>query len=141
MQGEGHGEGQRPVRQAAGRGLRKSAANNLAKAFGKADSSPPGKAGRKAVAELRSLVADLEDRAKGGPAKRQAAAKKAAATRKRKANQRSAAAKKAARTARALQVAHDSALAVGRGYTYAHVDRQPAQQLRGGRRRPRVAGP
>ena len=40
----------------------------------------------------------VEDRAKGGPAKREAAAKKAAATRKRKAAQRSAAAKKAART-------------------------------------------
>jgi hypothetical protein len=80
------------------KGLRKSAASNLAKAFGKADSSPPGKAGRKAVADLRTLVAELEDRAKGGPAKRQAAAKKAAATRKRKASQRSAAAKKAART-------------------------------------------
>ena len=80
------------------RGLRKSAANNLAKAFGKADNSPPGKGARKAVSELRSLVDELEDRAKGGPAKRQAAAKKAAATRKRKASQRSAAAKKAART-------------------------------------------
>ena len=80
------------------RGLRKSAASNLAKAFGKADRSPPSRGARKAVTELRSLVDDLEDRVKGGPAKRQAAAKKAAATRKRKANQRSAAAKKAART-------------------------------------------
>jgi hypothetical protein len=79
-------------------GLRKSAANNLAKAFGKADSSPPGKGARKAIGELRSIVEDLEDRARGGPAKRQASAKKAAATRKRKANQRSEAAKKAART-------------------------------------------
>ena len=80
------------------RGLRKSAANNLAKAFGKADKSPPSRGAKKAVTELRSLVDDLEDRVKGGPAKRQSAAKKAAATRKRKANQRSAAAKKAART-------------------------------------------
>jgi hypothetical protein len=80
------------------RGLRKSAANNLAKAFGRADNSPPGKGARKAVSELRSLVDELEDRARGGPAKRQAAAKKAAATRKRKATQRSAAAKKGART-------------------------------------------
>jgi hypothetical protein len=38
------------------------------------------------------------DRAKGGPAKREAAAKKAAATRKRNAAKRSAAAKKGART-------------------------------------------
>ena len=45
------------------------------------------------------IVAELEDRAKGSPAKkRQAAAKKAAATRKRKAAQRSAAARKGART-------------------------------------------
>jgi hypothetical protein len=80
------------------RGLRKSAANNLARAFGKADNSPPGKGARRVVSELRSLVDELEDRARGGPAKRQAAAKKAAATRKRKAGQRSAAAKKAART-------------------------------------------
>ncbi|HYH89786.1 MAG TPA: hypothetical protein VEX67_11165 [Solirubrobacteraceae bacterium] len=80
------------------RGLRKSAANNLAKAFGKGHSSPPSRGAKRAVAELRSVVNDLEDRARGGPAKRKAAAKKAAATRKRKANQRSAAAKKAART-------------------------------------------
>jgi hypothetical protein len=80
------------------RGLRKSAASNLAKAFGKADSSPPGKGARRAVTELRSLVEELEDRARGGPAKRRATAKKAAATRKRKATQRSAAAKKAARS-------------------------------------------
>ena len=80
------------------RGLRKSAANNLSKAFGKADSSPPSRGAKKAVSELRSLVDELEDRARGGPAKRKAAAKKAAATRKRKANQRRQAAKKAART-------------------------------------------
>src|SRR3954452_15984639 len=80
------------------RGLRKSAASNLAKAFGKADSSPPGKGARRAVSELRTLVDELEDRARGGPAKRQAAGRKAAATRKRKATQRSAAAKKAAQT-------------------------------------------
>jgi hypothetical protein len=79
-------------------GLRKKAAATLAGAYNRADSSPPGKAGRKAVADLKAVVAELEDRAKGGPAKRQAAAKKAAATRKRKASQRSAAAKKAART-------------------------------------------
>ena len=79
-------------------GLRKKTASTLADAFSRADGSPPGKAGRKAVSDLKSVVAELEDRAKGGPAKRQAAAKKAAATRKRKANQRSAAAKKAART-------------------------------------------
>ena len=79
-------------------GLRKKAAGTLAGAFGKADTSSPGRAGRKAINDLKAVVAELEDRAKGGPAKRKAAAKKAAATRKRKANQRSAAAKKAART-------------------------------------------
>ena len=80
------------------RGLRKSAANNLAKAFGRADKAPPSKGAKRAVAELRSLVEELEDRARGGPAKRKAAAKKAAATRRRKARERSDAAKKAART-------------------------------------------
>jgi len=80
------------------RGLRKSAANNLSKAFGRAHSNPPSRGAKRAVAELRSLVDELEDRARGGPAKRKAAAKKAAATRKRKAKERSAAAKKAART-------------------------------------------
>ena len=80
------------------RGLRKSAAGNLAKAFGKADKNPPGKGAKRAVNELRDLAADLEGRMSRGDNKRSAAAKKAAATRKRKANQRSAAAKKAART-------------------------------------------
>jgi len=80
------------------KGLRKKTASSLAGAFGKVDGSPPGKSSRKAVSDLKAVVAELEDRAKGGPAKRQAAAKKAAATRKRKANQRSQAAKKAART-------------------------------------------
>ena len=67
-------------------------------ALSTAGSSGPGKAATARIADLHKLVADLEDRAKGGPAKRQAAAKKAAATRKRKAAQRSAAAKKGART-------------------------------------------
>ena len=79
-------------------GVRKKTASTLAGAFSRVDGSPPGRAGRKAVSDLKTVVAELEDRAKGGRAKRQAAAKKAAATRKRKAKQRSAAAKKAART-------------------------------------------
>jgi hypothetical protein len=98
MQGEGMAKDQDLFDKLRARGLRKSAANNLAKAFGRADSSPPSKGARRAVSELRSLVDELEDRARGGPAKRKAAAKKAAATRKRKAAERSAAAKKAART-------------------------------------------
>ena len=79
-------------------GLRKRVARDLSDALGAASGSRPSKAAQGRVTELRKLVADLEDRAKGGPAKRQAAAKKAAATRKRKAAARSAAAKKAART-------------------------------------------
>src|SRR3954454_24406531 len=79
-------------------GLRKKTASSLAEAFSKVDGSPPGRAGRKAIADLKTVVAELEDRAKGGPAKRPAAAKNAAATRKRQATQRSTAAKKAART-------------------------------------------
>ena len=79
------------------RGLRKSAASNLAKAFGRADKSPPPKGAKRAVSELKDLVSELESRVTRGDNKRSAAAKKAAATRKRKANQRSAAAKKAAR--------------------------------------------
>ena len=80
------------------RGLRKSAASNLARAFGKADNSPPGKGAKRAVSELKDLVSELEGRVTRGDSKRSAAAKKAAATRKRKANQRSAAARKGART-------------------------------------------
>ena len=79
-------------------GLRKRVARDLSDALSSASGSRPSKAAQARIAELHKLVADLEDRAKGGPAKRQAAAKKAAATRKRKANERSAAAKKAART-------------------------------------------
>jgi hypothetical protein len=80
------------------RGLRKSAASNLAKAFGRADSSPPSKGAKRAVSELKDLLGQLESRVPGNDRRRKEAAKKAAATRKRKANQRSAAAKKAART-------------------------------------------
>ena len=58
----------------------------------------PAKAVRSVIDDLRDVAGDIEDRAKGGPAKRKAAAKKAAQTRKRKERQRSQAAKKAART-------------------------------------------
>ena len=80
------------------RGLRKSAANNLSKAFGRADNSPPSKGAKRAVSELRAVLGQLESRVPGNDKKRKEAAKKAAATRKRKANQRSAAAKKGAQT-------------------------------------------
>jgi hypothetical protein len=79
-------------------GLRKRLARDLSSALNSATGSRPSKAATARISELRKLVVDLEDRAKGGPEKRKAAAKKAAATRKRKAAQRSAAAKKAART-------------------------------------------
>ena len=79
-------------------GLRKRVARDLSTALSKGSGTRAGQAANGTISELRKLVADLEDRAKGGPAKRQAAAKKAAATRKRKARQRSQAAKKGART-------------------------------------------
>jgi hypothetical protein len=79
------------------RGLRKSVARSLADATATANKRTP-KSVKKVTSDLRALAVELEDRAKGGPAKRKAAAKKAAATRKRKATARSTAAKKAART-------------------------------------------
>ena len=79
-------------------GLRKRVARDLSSALSKGSGTRAGKAANGTITELRKLVAELEDRAKGGPEKRKAAAKKAAATRKREANKRSAAAKKAART-------------------------------------------
>ena len=75
-------------------GLRKRVARDLSEALGAASGSRPSKAAQARIASLHKLVADLEDRAKGGPAKRQAAAKKAAATRKRNATKASAKATK-----------------------------------------------
>jgi hypothetical protein len=80
-------------------GLRRKVAESVAAGVnGARGGRKPPKKVSGAIAELRKLADELEDRAKGGPAKRKAAAKKAAATRKRKAAKRSAAAKKAART-------------------------------------------
>ena len=79
-------------------GLRKRVARDLSSALGRGSSSRASKSAQGVIGDLRNLVSELEDRAKGGPDKRKAAAKKAAQTRKRKAAQRSAAAKKAART-------------------------------------------
>jgi hypothetical protein len=79
-------------------GLRKRVARDLSSALSKGNGTRAGKAANGTIAELRKLVADLEDRAKGGPERRKAAAQKAAATRKREAAKRSTAAKKAAQT-------------------------------------------
>jgi hypothetical protein len=77
-------------------GLRKRVARAVAQ---KSDGRrQPAKAMRGALDDLKKLVAEVEDRASGGPAKRKAAAKKAARTRRANANARSLAAKKAART-------------------------------------------
>jgi hypothetical protein len=80
-------------------GIRRKVAEGVASGI---DTVRPGRKPPKGVdrviADLKSVTSELEDRAKGGPAKRSAAAKKAAATRKRNAAKRSAAAKKGART-------------------------------------------
>jgi hypothetical protein len=79
-------------------GLRKRVASTVADAVSTTRRGKPPKQVDRVVSELRALASEIEDRAKGGPAKREAAAKKAAATRKRNAAKRSAAAKKAAAT-------------------------------------------
>ncbi len=84
------------VRRLRANGIRKRSAELIA---GATDGRrKPAKQVRRVVDDLGKLLGEAEDRVRGGPAKRKAAAKKAAATRKRKAASRSAAAKKAART-------------------------------------------
>jgi hypothetical protein len=78
-------------------GIRKKTADQIASAVN-SGSGKGQKVVKGAVKDLRGLVSELEDRARGGPAKRKAAGKKAANTRKRNAAKRSQAAKKAART-------------------------------------------
>lgn len=82
------------------KGVRKSVAKAVSEVTGRGRSGGKGaeKALRKAASDLRAVVADLEDRASGGPSKRKATATKAARTRKQKAAKRSVAAKKGART-------------------------------------------
>lgn len=80
-------------------GLRRRAARVIAESAARVDARrKPPKAARKAIADLKGLVEEIEDRATGGPTKRKAAARKAARTRQSKAEKRSAAAKKGART-------------------------------------------
>src|SRR3954462_10476149 len=70
------------------RGLRKNAASNLAKAFGRADNSPPGKGARRAVSELRDLVSGPEERVAGEPAAPAPSAARRARRRRRRASAR-----------------------------------------------------
>ena len=77
-------------------GLRKRTAKVLSEATD--HRRKPAKAVERSLTDLKTVVAEVEDRLSGGPAKRKTAGKKAAATRKRNAQRRSAAAKKAART-------------------------------------------
>lgn len=77
------------------RGVRKKVADRVAKSV---NGSAKPKAARRAVSDLSTVVAEIQDRIQGGPEKRRAAAKKAARTRKRKAQRRRDAAKRAART-------------------------------------------
>jgi hypothetical protein len=82
-----------------GSGIRRKVAESVA--AGVATVRPgrkPPKGVNRVIAELKSITDELEDRARGGPAKRKAAGRKAAATRKRKAAKRRAAARKGART-------------------------------------------
>jgi hypothetical protein len=77
-------------------GLRKRSAKLIA---GASDGRrKPTKKVQRVVDDLGKVLSDHEDRVKGGPAKRKAAAKKAAKTRKQNAARRSKAAKKGART-------------------------------------------
>jgi predicted component of type VI protein secretion system len=77
-------------------GLRKRTAKLISDATDRR--RKPARGAERALADLKRLINDVEDRISGGPAKRKAAAKKAANTRRRNARRRSEAAKKAART-------------------------------------------
>jgi hypothetical protein len=82
-----------------GSGLRRKVAESVADGLERVrPGRKPPQGVRGVIDNLKSLTAELEDRATGGPGRRRAAAKKAAATRKRNASKRSQAAKKAART-------------------------------------------
>jgi hypothetical protein len=77
-------------------GLRKKVAKRVTNGLEK---GTPPKQLQGVVDELKAVTAEIEDRVKGGPARRRSqGAQKAAETRRRKAAQRSAAARKAART-------------------------------------------
>lgn len=85
----------RLLKSLRGRGLRKRAAREVVRATN-GESKP--KAARHVVADLGSVVFEVNDRLRHGPEKRSAAARKAAKTRQGKAAARSQAAKRGART-------------------------------------------
>jgi hypothetical protein len=77
-------------------GLRKKVAKRVSKRLDKGRSP---KQLQRVIDELKAVTGEIEDRVKGGPARRRSrGAKKAAATRKRNAARRRASARKAART-------------------------------------------
>jgi hypothetical protein len=76
-------------------GVRKKIAKRVARAT---SDTRKRKLARRAMADLSSVVGEVQDRLRHGPEKRSAAAKKAARTRKAKGLKRSQAAKRAART-------------------------------------------
>lgn len=78
-------------------GLRKRVAKTLSQATGRGNKKAPKRV-QQAAAQLRAVASELEDRARGGPAKRKAAAAKATRTRARNAKKRSEAAKRGAKT-------------------------------------------
>lgn len=84
------------VRRLRASGIRKRSAELIARSTD--GRRKPAKQVMKVVDDLGKLLGEAEDRVRGGPARRSAAAKKAANTRKRNAAKRSAAAKKGART-------------------------------------------
>jgi hypothetical protein len=71
---------ERLARRLRASGVRKRTAELMA--AGKDGRRKPAKQIRAIVKEMHRVLADVEDRAKGGPAKRSAAAKKGAKTRK-----------------------------------------------------------
>ena len=81
-------------------GLRKTVAKTIADATGRAqkDGGKIPKNVKSMLDDLGGLAREVEDRVKGGPAKRSAAAKKGARTKARAASARSTAARKGAAT-------------------------------------------